>query len=339
MKVAPRQVESFLRKPDPAARAVLVYGRDAGQAHERLATLVGAVLEDPGDPFRLSSLAAAAVAKDPAILRDEAAALSFTGGRRVVRVLGASDALANAFQAFLEAPVGEALVLLEAGDLGTRSSLRRLFETSPRAAAIPCYGDEGHALESLLRESLAGFTLAPEARAYLLSHLGADRLLTRRELEKLVLYAEGKDTIALEDAVAAVGDSSALALEDAAYAAGQGQREALEEALERLHLEGASPIAILRTASQHFLRLHLVRGHMEKGKAADAAIQALRPAVFFKRRPAFHAQLTRWPLAALSRTLELLAEREAACKSSGMPAKTLCDRTLLEIAVNGGRNA
>ena len=35
MKIAPRQVEAFLRAPEPALRAVLVYGPDAGLVRER----------------------------------------------------------------------------------------------------------------------------------------------------------------------------------------------------------------------------------------------------------------------------------------------------------------
>ena len=54
---------------------------------------------------------------DPARLADEAAALSMLGGRRVVRVRNAGNGLGKLFEAFLESPIGDALVVVEAGDL------------------------------------------------------------------------------------------------------------------------------------------------------------------------------------------------------------------------------
>ncbi|MCE2509543.1 MAG: DNA polymerase III subunit delta [Alphaproteobacteria bacterium] len=337
MKIAPRQIDSFLQSPDPETRAVLVYGRDAGQVHERLASLIAAVLEDPDDPFCLSELQAADIRKDPARLVEEASALALTGGRRVVRILSASDALTPSLRDFLAEPKGEALLLLGADELGPRSTLRRLFEDDKQAAAVPCYGDEGAGLERIIREALHPLEIDLDARSYLLNHLGGDRLVTRRELEKLKLYVEGNERVTLTDVVESIGDSSTLTLEDIAFAVGQGARSSLEEALERVHLEGSSPVAILRATSHHFLRLHLVRSHMDRGENPGEALKTLKPQVFFKRVPAFREQAGRWSLPALGRALALLAEREVACKSSGLPAKAICDRTLLELATRSGK--
>lgn len=339
MKIAPQQIDSFLQNLNPETRAVLIYGRDAGQVHERLTALIAATLEDPKDPFRLSDLHAGDIKKDPARLRDEASALALTGGRRVVRILSANDVLTNCLRDFLADPMGEALLLLGADELGPRSTLRRLFEGAKQAAAIPCYGDEGASLERIIRDELKGFEIEPDARAYLLAHLGGDRLVTRRELEKLKLYVEGNERVTLADVVESIGDSSTLTLEDIAFAVGRGGRDTLERTLERVHLEGTSPVAILRATSHHFLRLHLVRGHMERGENLNEALRALKPPVFFKRLPAFREQADRWSLPALGRALELLAEREVACKSSGLPTKAICDRTLLEIATRSGRES
>jgi len=336
MKIGPQQTDSFLQNPNTKTRAVLIYGRDAGQVHEYLTTLISATLEDPKDPFRLSELHADDIKKDPARLLDEASTLALTGGRRVIRVLHASDALTNYLRDFLDDPTVDALLLLGADDLGPRSTLRRLFEAAKQAVVIPCYADEGRSLERIIREELNDLEIEPDARAFLLSNLGNDRLVTRRELEKLRLYVEGNKRVTLTDAIESIGDSSTLTLEDIAFAVGHGRREMLERTLERTHLEGTTPISILRVTSRHFLRLHLVRGHMERGKNLNEALQALKPPVFFKRLTAFREQADRWSLPALGYVLELLAQREIACKSSGLPAKAICDRTLLEIATRSG---
>ena len=58
-KVSGQQVEAFLRAP--RAPVVLVYGPDQGVVRERVERLIGGVLADPKDPFRLSELTADAV--------------------------------------------------------------------------------------------------------------------------------------------------------------------------------------------------------------------------------------------------------------------------------------
>ena len=71
MKIAPRQVERFLRAPDPKTPVVLVYGPDEGLVRERVDLLIKSVLDDPGDPFRSSDLSADLIKSDPAALLDE----------------------------------------------------------------------------------------------------------------------------------------------------------------------------------------------------------------------------------------------------------------------------
>ncbi|HRJ61497.1 MAG TPA: DNA polymerase III subunit delta, partial [Azospirillaceae bacterium] len=66
MKLQGRGVDAFLRKPDPAVRAAVIFGPDAGLARERAETLGKLICPDLTDPFRVAELAAADIARDPA---------------------------------------------------------------------------------------------------------------------------------------------------------------------------------------------------------------------------------------------------------------------------------
>ena len=77
------------------------------------------------------------LSSDPARLADEAAAISMLGGRRAVRVRGAGNGLAALFEGFLECPPGDALVVVEAGDLPKSSALRKAFEEAENAPPSP----------------------------------------------------------------------------------------------------------------------------------------------------------------------------------------------------------
>ncbi|WP_142849192.1 DNA polymerase III subunit delta [Telmatospirillum sp. J64-1] len=334
MKIAANKAESFLRNPDPSARAILVYGPDTGLVRERIDQMAKSVCPDLSDPFRVADLTPAILRDDPARLADEAAALALTGGRRVVRVREAADSLTALFKGFLADPAGDALILVEAGELGPRSTLRKLFEEAANAAALPSYADEGSSLDGVIRETLKrhGLTIDPDAQSFLADHLGGDRRLTRAELEKLALYMGGPGTVTLADAAACIGDTAAFGMEDVAMAAAEGDQKTLQRLLDRLALEGTSPIAILRTVTRHFLRLHLAAGHMAKGKTSDQALASLKPPPIFKVAPRMKGQLQRWPAERLSTALGLLLNAEMECKTTGLPAEALCGRVLMQIA-------
>jgi DNA polymerase-3 subunit delta len=339
MKVAPRDADRFCQAPPKAIRAVLLYGPDGGLVRERAARLA-ATLAPPDDPFRVAEFAAGELKDDPARLNDEAAAIPFGGGRRVVRIRDATDTAAKLFESFLEDPPGDALVIVEAGDLGPRG-LRKVFEAAAAGAAVACYRDEGDALRQVVTQHLtaAGLTPDPAALAYLLANLGGDRALTRSELDKLVLYVgkAGGGRVTLADAATVVGDSAERTLDDLASAVAGGDLPALLRDLDRAFGEGTSPIAILRGVARHVQRLHLLRGYMAEGIAAADAIKRLRPPVFWKEAGALARQAEAWSGERLAWALGRLLETEANCKRTGAPQALLCERALSEIAARAAR--
>lgn len=334
MKVPPARVQALLRRPDPALRGVLVYGPDAGLVQERAAALASAVLDGPPDPFRLADLQGPEIGKDPARLADEAQALSMIGGRRLIRVRDAADAVTEAVKRALAGPKTDSLMVLEAGDLPPRSSLRKLAEATADLAAIPCYQADAEAIAGFARGLLsdAGKTLDPDAEAYLAQALVTDRQLARREIEKLIAWM-GDDPRADLDAVRRViGDSAEQTLDDLVLAVADGRPDAADRAWRLLSAEGTQPVAVLRALQRHFTRLHLAASHVAAGLTPDQAMAKLRPPVFFKSQPRVRAQIGRWPRPRLEAALSRLVETEAQCKQTGMPAETLCARTILSLS-------
>ncbi|MCE3250121.1 MAG: polymerase subunit delta [Geminicoccaceae bacterium] len=340
MKLGGQQVERFLRAP--GAPLVLVYGPDQGLVRERVERLIGGVLDDPKDPFRLSELSADAVRGDPGRLLDEARALCLVGGRRVVRLRQASDLVTAACRALLELEPLEALVVIDAGELGPGSSLRRLIEGARHGAAIACYRDEGRDLGALVDEALAAheLTIEPEARSYLVEHLGADRGITRSELAKLVLYCDepagsppARRRVTLEAAAQVVGDSAALDFDDLVHAATLGEAVQVERCLDRLLGEGQSPVSLLRALAKHVGRLHQLACRIERGEAIEQVLDGARPPIHFRRRASVKAELRRWPAARAARALSELLAAEIGCKTTAWPAATLCRRAVLRLCL------
>ena len=335
MKLPPARLAAFLVKVDAGIRGVLVYGPDAGLVRERADRIANTICADPRDAFRVADIAAATLAADPARLHDEAAAMSLGGGRRVIRVRDAGDGVGGLLERFLaDLPPGDSLVIVEAGELPTRSSLRRAFEASPSAAAIACYADGRRELEELAREVLGarGIAISGEALAYLVDHLGGDRLASRGELEKLALYVGERGHVDLAEARASVGDSASVTLEDVVFAVGDGDAEALERMLLRAFQEGQAPVTLLRAAMRHFQRLHLVGSRIAAGESEVEAVRALRPPLFFEVQDRFKRQVGRWPASRVVQVLEILVQAELNSKRAGVPVETICREALSRVA-------
>lgn len=345
MKLRTGDIDRFVGSPDPKVQVILIFGPDQGLVRERANKLAKTVLEDLSDPFRMTDLSDTDLKSDPARLADEAAAISMMGGRRVVRVRNAGDGLSKLVGRFLAAPEGDALILLEGGDLTPRSSLRKALEGSPIGAALPCYADDARTLERVIEERLgnAGWRAEPDAFSYLTSHLGSDRGVTLQELDKLILYmgaAQENGRIQLEDVSACVGDTAATRIDDIIDAAAIGDFGALDVALAKAGEADTAPVAILISVTRHIQQLHLVLGRIESGSQADAALKALRPPVHFKRLASMKRQMGLWNRARLERAMELLGDADRQCKTTGLPARAICSQALMRVAQgarSGGR--
>lgn len=300
------EVERVLRRLDPAIAVLLFYGPDAGLVGERARRAAEGAVADPSDPFQLIRLDGDAIAGDPGRLADEAGTIGMFG-RRALWVRPSSRNLAPSVEAVLSLPPGDTLVVVEAGDLAKTSPLRLACERSPRALALPCYADAGRDLAALLDDAVraAGLTLAADARALLLDNLGADRLATRAEIDKLTLYAAGRGQITAEDVEAVVSDVSSFAVDAVTDAAFLGDHPALEAGLRRLQAERVAPSTILGAALRHALALLPLLGEVERGRSPSAVAEGWR-GLHFKRRPAVERQLGRWRQAGLREAIARL---------------------------------
>jgi DNA polymerase-3 subunit delta len=315
---------------DPGScRVILLHGEDHGMIRDRAGELVRMVAGSLDDPFLVAELGRENVGE----LANEAASLPLTGGRRVVRLREATDAATDQVAAILKG-MAPALVVLEAGGLPTRSRLRSLLEAAPDGAAIACYPEEGRALTETISAVLAagGVGVDADALTWLSDQLGADRVATRQEVEKLALYAGPGGRVDLDAAMACVGDMAGLSLDDALFAATEGDVAMADRALELAAAEGATPVGIIRASLMHLQRLHRVRLSMDDGRSAADAAKAARPPIFFRRVGAFTRALGLWSSASLTAAMAGLAEAERACKRTGAPDEVLSRSAVLTLA-------
>lgn len=334
MKLAWKQIEPFIKSPDPKARVILVYGPDDGLMRERAQIMGKTIVQDLNDPFNAVTLTIDQLAEDPAKLTDEACAMSMMGGGRLIRIEKAGDKLTPLLKEYLKNPSAENLVILEAGELSPRSSLRKLCEKDKNAAAVPCYVEDERDIAGLIRRTMGdeGYAIAGDAVMLLASSITGDRARARSEIEKMILYMGDDKQITLRHVQDCCGEAGAQSLDNLVYSVAGNNPQAALKAYTILLGEGIPPIAILRALQNHFRKLHLTKARMAEGATLEAAVKSLSPPLFFKVADQFKSQARRWSLPALESIMNRLASLEAQTKRTGTPVETLCGQALLAIS-------
>jgi len=333
------EVERFLKKPDLAEGVFLAYGPDAGLVREvgqRIVRLFGGT--DAGS-MNLVTLDGGEVDADPGRLVVEARTSSLFGDRRIVRVRGAGKGTVMGVTELLDDPAGAVLVL-EAGNLTPRDPLRALVEASKRGRALPCYPDSDETLIRLIGEWLAeaGIGADPDVAPTLRDALGNDREITRRELEKLALYAGESRHLTRNDVLTLCADNAALAIDEILDSTGTGHAGRLDNALDRALAAAVSTQQILTMAISHFAMPRRWRGEVDAGRSPRDVLDNARPKPHFSRRAAMEQQLRLWSDTALGNALERLQLATLESRKRYGMGDTVVRRALLSISMSAAEH-
>ena len=334
-------VERFLGKPEPPIRAALIYGRDTGVVRDRGTQLARKLVPDLDDPFSVALLTDGDLDSDGGRLEGELAAQSLMGGRRLIRLRFATE------KASLDKQVAEALVahadgrlnpdaffIIEAGNLGRDSALRKAAEKAVEAVAIPCYEDEPGDIARLVREVLAKDSVGLDAQALQLfvSRMPKERGVARQEIERLALYlgpGSGR-TAAPKDLDDFLGVEPEASLSDAAADAFGGRLAEAQAGLRRAAAEGEAGPAAIRAITMYLGRLRRTLTLAKSGAGLQEAAKA--SGVFWKQEREFLRQARSWSLEELDRLQPEVLAADRACKTAGSPDHLIAERLALTIA-------
>ena len=334
MKLSGTEASRYLAKPDPKRPALLIFGADpmrvALTRQEVISALIGASGEEE---MRLTRIAGAALRKDGALLLDAIKSISFFPGPRVAFVEDATDTTSDAvLSALREWLPGDANIVVTAGNLTAKSTLKTLIEKHPSAVSIglsddPPRRDEVEAL--LSKVGLLRIEPAAMAEVMTLSQaLGPGDF--RQTLEKIGLFKHG-DSTALT--AAEVWDLAPGTFEtdvlDVVAAALDGKPVELGMLMRRIEAQGVAAVTLCIQTLRYVQALHVAASD-PGGPSAGIG----RAFGFGNRRPQMQAQATKWGGRALEQALSLLIETDMTLRStSRAPAMSVMERALLRIAM------
>ena len=343
MKITGARQGRFLDQPPHDLIGAVLFGPDRGLVKARAAALIKTLAPDLDPTFGATVLTADDLASDPARLSDEMSAMSLLGGTRLVRLRldheRSGAAIGKLLKQFDADPSRvEAKLVIEAGELSTRSPIRKAAEAARHIAAIGCYPAGLRDRRAMVEARLdaLGIGITPDALDLWVPLLEGDHQLAENEVEKMALYkgygreAGAQVTVADVRELAAGATKASIdpIIQDTMF----GRTDGLDARFRRAVESKISPVAIHFALQRHLLRLCEAAAKMESGQSALSATRSLRPPVFGMAEDGFVAQLNRWSPRALRSALGQCQVVERQLKTTGAPSEALTERLLFGLA-------
>lgn len=308
-------------------RALLIYGPDAGQVDEFCDIAIDKLEIEKDNLFALDSND---LKEKQDALFSEACSPSMFGGHKLVLISNAGDSDAKLIAELVDHPSLDATVIVTGGELRAGGGLRSLFEGGTQIAALPCYTDDARTLATLIQKELfaAGITqITPDAMAYMTSHLGGDRGITRSFLKKIALYVDDKKRVDLDDVEKCLPDTGAADTDEFLFSLTAGHIHQTMMALDRLFYDNAEPNMLVRMLDGHFKRLLI------------AVVDGQMPRLFWKVADKFNQAVKIWPESEITGVLVRLNELEKQFRTTGMPSEILLRDFALKLSVRAAKLA
>ncbi|WP_374546774.1 DNA polymerase III subunit delta [Rhodoblastus sp.] len=329
--LAHRDADRYIDRPDRGHFLFLVFGADHGLIYERARRLLAATTDDAVAWRDAIELSGDAIASDPLLLIDEAHSIGlFDTASRAIRVnLGAKSVL-PALEMIERSPPSNSVIILIAGDLKRDAAIRKWIEKQPFAASIECAMDDARDVQRLLDAELkrANLSIEPEAREILAETLGDDRLSTRSEIEKLLLYAKDQSTVTVEQINDLLLDATAVDLDSILSAIFTGETETVAELSNKVSFADIDANRLFAAVLRYALAIHRARGEIDGGARQDESFQSLLRLVNgFKRKDSVAKELQ---LSRLDKTTDFITAAYDALKTSRQ-RNILTDERLLRL--------
>ncbi|MEN2494196.1 MAG: hypothetical protein TECD_00087 [Hyphomicrobiaceae bacterium hypho_1] len=332
--IKPTQSKTFIINPPKKYRAMLIYGTDLGLVNERAKKLSLSLTEQFQQRSEIINISASDIDETPERLLVELQTIPMFAEHKVVRTSLSRRISPALVKQILNIKFLDATLIVEGGSLKPNDAIRKLFEASESAAALPCFPDTQNELSILIDEMLykEGYIITEDAKQTLQERLGVDRAQSRSEIEKIMLYAANHKEISCEDILTIMGDTCAIALDDVVNFTAQGDVEKASFELLRFLSSGENPHIIVSALQRHFIRLSRLRGSLDSGKSFDEAARLLRPPLFFKQRDKVAKQCRRWTNSHLNAALSHIFHTIKLIRRNPDLENELTERLVLELA-------
>ena len=306
---------------------ILIYGPNEGLVRDNFLKLKEIFNQNNAEEINFTGKL---INDQPEALIDEIQTVSMFNDQKIIIIEQPIDKNIELFEEAFTALPDHTLIIILASNLSKTSKIRKFFENSEQY--FSCANSQQ--IQNL--EKSINKTLNRDIKNYLNQNLSSDRMISKNEIEKLILlYAENDQIPELENIKLIFNDNPDLGLNKISQLAFSGQPKKVSVNLNKIFAEGVSPVAIIRVMLNYVLRIQTTQIALKKTNDFDSAIKSLKPPVFWKDKDNFKLHCKKWPINQTILNFNLLVDTELNCKSDYNLTNILCERALINIAVRG----
>lgn len=214
------------------------------------------------------------------------------------------------------------------GLLDKKSKIRNYFEKSNNYGAVACYADNEISIRKLIFERLKGFEgLSGQNINLIIQNSNLDRIKLKNELNKIVSYFQNKkiETKKLEILFDFKINENFNSLKDEAL---NGNKSKTNELLSETIIESEKNIFYLALINQRLNKLSETL-KITNNDNFEAAMNELRPPIFWKDKPIFINQAKKWNINKIKNVLSKTYNLEIKIKSNTIINKNLLMKKLI----------
>lgn len=332
VKAKPIQIDALKSQIKTNYKAVLLFGTDFSVVEDCAQQIIKIIISKPDD-FSVIKVSKSQIKETPTILTDEANTISFLTERKLIWLKEADNTHTNTVESFIDNLKTNSFLLLTADNLLKNSSLRLLCENNPHILTIACYEDSEKDIRFLIQNTLKSnnCTFSQNIIDLLYNRLNENRLTTKNELEKLVIYLGKNKDITVQDVEAIIPDITDTTTDILCFSVSGGNQEDADKSIQILLSNGENPVSIVRILSSHFNKLLIGADLLSKNESSDSICKKILRANQYMLKDKIISHIYMWKKEYIIKTIELLTETEIQTKTTGVPPDIVLERTITMI--------
>ena len=215
---------------------------------------------------------------------------------KIVIVNRCSEKIYEVIENILEKKKLDTKIILNANILEKKSKLRNLFEKEEKLIIVPTYKDTSINLLEIARKFFNNYkiSISQEAINLLVSRCNGDRGYLKTELDKILIYMHGKNSINLEEIYKLTNLSENFSINELVDTSLSKNFQKTSEIINESNYKLEDGMIILRTYLQRAKRLLNIYERQNNSTNWDSLINDHKPPIFWKDKPIIKKQLENW---------------------------------------------
>jgi len=221
---------------------------------------------------------------------------SFFENKKLIIILRASDKILEIIKKVIEKEIRDVKIIINAGNLDTRSKLRKFFEKNKDTICIPFYADNHENLSSIANNFFYSkkIPVSQQMINLIVERCRGDRQNLINELNKIENYVLNKKNITINEILKLTNLAENYGVNELIDNCLAKNSKKIINILNENNYSLEDCILIARTLLNKAKRLHKIKNEIDNNKKIDQVITSFKPPIFWKDKAIVKLQVKTW---------------------------------------------